>query len=174
MWRPDFPYVEERPAYIRDWSRRFWQGSTDHRGVPERPGRVVTLISRPGELCSGRAYRVEDRHRCGVLSQLDHREKGGYDRLATDIFFSDRNSTRGITYLATPDNEDYLGSAPSSEIVRQILTAHGPSGSNVEYVVKLHESLQDLNTADQHVEEIAVAVRLSLAIRNRAPRQPDR
>jgi cation transport regulator ChaC len=38
IFRPSFAYEERREAWLKDWARRFWQGSTDHRGVPEAPG----------------------------------------------------------------------------------------------------------------------------------------
>src|SRR5210317_2240522 len=75
----DFPYLEAKPASIKGWSRRFWQGSHDHRGTEARPGRVVTLIEDAEAVCGGIAYLVE----APVFEQLDEREKNGYLRFST-------------------------------------------------------------------------------------------
>ena len=73
IWKADFPFVERREASIQGWSRRFWQGSDDHRGTRASPGRVVTLIEDEGASCKGMAYKVLP----DVFAHLDHREKNG-------------------------------------------------------------------------------------------------
>lgn len=162
IWRADFPFAERRPAYITGWARRFWQGSTDHRGVPGAPGRVVTLVAAPGETCWGMAYRLGDDHRESVLDHLDYREKGGYERLQLPIRFGDGSSVEGITYHATDDNVNYLGDAGADNIAAQVLESSGPSGHNVEYVLELERSLTEMNARDDHVSSIAEIVRRGL------------
>ena len=112
IWRPDFPFAERRTAAIRGWSRRFWQGSTDHRGVPGDPGRVVTLIREDGAECWGRAYRIESGNGDEIFDRLAYREKGGYDRITLDLHFSGTQAepVPGFVYFANPDNP--TGSAP--------------------------------------------------------------
>ena len=143
----DFPYLESRPASIRGWSRRFWQGSHDHRGTEEKPGRVVTLIEQAGAVCGGLAYLVE----AAVFRQLDEREKNGYLRVSAEMCFAEGETATGLTYIATPDNEAWLGEASEYEIARHIRAAAGPSGSNRDYLMELAEALRELGQEDPHV-----------------------
>lgn len=151
LWKQGFPFDEARPAFIRGWERRFWQGSTDHRGVPHAPGRVVTLVRSIGAVCSGLAFRLrgEDCHE--VLSHLDHRERDGYQRIETDLFIDDGGKVAGLIYMADETNPSFLGPAPVPAIVEQIRNASGASGSNIEYVCRLAEALRNLGAADAHV-----------------------
>jgi cation transport protein ChaC len=155
IWRPDFPYAERKRARITGWSRRFWQGSHDHRGVPEAPGRVVTLIPQPGAHCDGVAYLIDH----PVFDHLDHREKNGYERNDVELAFSD-SATCAVVYIAHRDNHAFLGPAPIDAIARQILISRGPSGSNVEYLYELASALRELDADDEHVFELETRVKL--------------
>ncbi|HZG19636.1 MAG TPA: gamma-glutamylcyclotransferase [Herbaspirillum sp.] len=147
IFKADFPYLERRPAHIRGWARRFWQASHDHRGTPDAPGRVVTLIAQEGAVCAGMAYLITPE----VFAHLDHREKNGYLRLATPIMFEDGQQAEGLIYIAAEDNQAFAGPAGEPEIARQIAGAAGPSGPNSEYLLKLAQALRELGAEDAHV-----------------------
>lgn len=147
IFKADFPFLERRPASIEGWARRFWQGSHDHRGTPERPGRVLTLVESPGTVCAGMAYRVAP----SVFEHLDVREKNGYLRFATPMTFADGGHEEGLVYIATEDNAAFLGPAPEDEIARHIHGSHGPSGANRDYLLHLAEALRELGADDEHV-----------------------
>ena len=155
IWKADFAYLERRPAYIQGWERRFWQGSHDHRGTLESPGRVATLIRAKDSICHGMAYRITPE----VLAPLDVREKNGYLREKVLLTFLAENGeatkqSEGLIYLASEDNPAFLGEAPLTEIAQQIANAHGPSGPNKEYLLNLATALRELGATDAHIFDL--------------------
>ncbi len=174
VWRPEFAHLERRAAWVEGWTRRFWQGSTDHRGVPGAPGRVATLtpVARsPGSRCWGMAYRVASEHAQRVLAALDHREQGGYDRVGVLLHFSSvlrghwgrrgaggGDRMRGVMYVASSTNPNYLGPASLEVIARQVSASRGPSGTNLEYVQRLAGALLDLCPSLKERGEDALAL----------------
>ncbi|HMM68337.1 MAG TPA: gamma-glutamylcyclotransferase [Dokdonella sp.] len=147
IWKADFDFIERRPARIHGWSRRFWQGSHDHRGTPDAPGRVVTLIAEKDAVCPGMAYLISPE----VFDHLDMREKNGYLREIIEIEFCSGGSAQGLIYVASPDNEAFLGDASDAEIARHIARAEGPSGLNRDYLLNLADALRAMGEDDAHV-----------------------
>jgi cation transport regulator ChaC len=188
VWRPAFAHRRSRPAAIHGFVRRFWQGSIDHRGVPGRPGRVVTLLpeghdhveterGRPVEACWGTAYEVPVADPDGVLAHLDHRERGGYERVELDVTIFEarpagaadaalQRTVKGLVYIASPTNPNYLGPASIAEIGGQVASAAGPSGPNPEYVFELARSLRAMGARDDHVFAVEAEVAQRLARRS--------
>lgn len=155
IYKADFPYLERRAAHISGWARRFWQGSHDHRGTPEHPGRVTTLVPQDDAICAGMAYRVAP----ATFAHLDHREKNGYLRFSTALEFADGSSSEGLVYIATADNEAWLGPASDVDIANHIASSSGPSGANSEYLLKLAAALRALGADDPHVFAIEAQLR---------------
>ena len=110
------------------------------------------------------AYEVEPAARAEVLATLDHREQGGYARHEATVFGSEDVvvAEAALVYVATPENENYLGPAPLDAIARQVIASTGPSGPNDEYVLALDRALRELGADDAHVRELAEAVRCLL------------
>jgi cation transport protein ChaC len=147
----DGPIIEQRRAVVTDWARRFWQGSPDHRGSPERPGRVATMLRWPGKVCTGLAYRLRPGAAPQTLSALDAREVRGYVRVEVPLRDAPSLAPFGtaITYVALPSNPDFLGLASPAVMADQIRLASGLSGTNRDYVLSLAAALRALGESSE-------------------------
>ncbi|MEM8496874.1 MAG: gamma-glutamylcyclotransferase [Pseudomonadota bacterium] len=154
LYKIDFPILEQRKASVQNWARRFWQGSHDHRGTPDAPGRVLTLVEHAGSICQGLAFRVEPE----VFEHLDHREKNGYLRHSVTLHFANDLQLQGLLYVADKNNTAWAGDASIKQIANQIKQSAGPSGRNDEYVLKLATALRELGYVDEHVFSIEHAL----------------
>jgi cation transport regulator ChaC len=160
IWHPNFEFERRVRGRVSGWQRRFWQGSTDHRGVVGAPGRVVTLRPDAHAECWGVAYEIAAPRANEILPALDHREKGGYERIvcafeAQDTTHASLGPLEVTAYIATPENENYLGEASLTAMAEQVRKSSGPSGHNAEYVLRLAEALAELDAPDPHVFELA-------------------
>ena len=117
-----------------------WRGCWAVEG-PRRPS------AQPGATCDGVAYRITPQ----VFDHLDHREKNGYLRCATEMTFDDGTHAQGLTYIAGAENAAYMGPTSDPEIAQQIAMASGPSGPNRDYLTALAKALRDLGKQDAHV-----------------------
>lgn len=153
IYRPSFPFVEKRPAQLRDHRRQFSQKSDDHRGTAEAPGRVVTLRPAAGAVVRGIAYRFAREDAAAVFADLDVREQAGYApvRLAIEI---DAGRVEAIAYVAPPGNAWDAGDEPIETVADIVATAAGPSGTNADYLLRLAQALRELGDDDALVAEL--------------------
>ncbi|KAJ6282394.1 ChaC-like protein-domain-containing protein [Bipolaris maydis] len=173
IWKPPPHYDQRLPGYIEGYVRRFWQ---DHRGTPEAPGRVVTLIDRahwetlgdqhdaPSRVW-GAAYHIPARHVESVRKYLDLREINGYSIqftpfhpavTSTASVVPEPECIKCLVYIGLPENPQFLGAQDPDELATKILQSKGPSGENREYLYNLDVALLGLSedSGDAHVSDL--------------------
>jgi cation transport protein ChaC len=105
---------------------------------------VATLIEDKEGITWGCAFKVTGSL---ALEYLNQREctLGGYvtkyvkfyPRLATERSGITGEAFPALIYIATPDNEHWIGHEPIEITAKEIAECRGPSGHNVEYLIRL-------------------------------------
>lgn len=131
---------------------------------------MVTLIPADNgdSVVYGMAYKIPKEKRQEVVEHLDFREKNGYERCLVQFHSLDAENVNEtieniVIYVATKDNESYAGHRNDlNDIANQIFEAHGPSGSNREYLYRLADAMRQLfpeNACDDHLFELEMMVK---------------
>ncbi|KAF5826960.1 ChaC-like protein-domain-containing protein [Dunaliella salina] len=105
---PGFEVRRRVKGYVRDWKRVWHQGSTDHRGTLEFPGRTVTLQYDPGAITWGVAYELagNQEQQAKTLKYLEWREKQYDIRERLSVYGSpdELKVLHRSTYLPSPSS----------------------------------------------------------------------
>lgn len=109
IWKnDDVPHTESKVCFARGYKRRAWQGSTDHRGTLEAPGRVVSMYS---------------------LADFDSLNVAQKD--ATELLLSEANSpwnVCGVAYKVTPEHRDKVCHSVLPVAFRDECSCNPPTG----------------------------------------------
>jgi len=169
LWKPGFDHGKLLVGYVDGFARRMWQGNETHRGTPGNPGRVATLIEEAKSTTYGVAMELQGEE---ALDYLNNREMtlGGYSQKITMFHTVDDKHPPFpvLVFVATSKSSFWLGPADPHVIAEQVVTSSGPSGHNVEYLLRLAEWLHTTLPAvqDEHLFSIEVHVRIKVKERN--------
>ncbi|KAK7688002.1 hypothetical protein QCA50_008372 [Cerrena zonata] len=171
IWKPPPHVIQQTPGYLKGYVRRFAQKSHDHRGTPENPGRVVTLIHKEDwdafsgseaypedNVVWGVAHTIDPAYESEVRDYLDYREKDGYTLEEVDIYGIEDGHEKivihkALCYVGRIDNPSFAGKMPIDELAQKIWASVGPSGRNKDYVYNLAKAVRHLapESHDSHL-----------------------
>ncbi len=132
IWRPEFGFVERRPARVHGWHRALKMWSRVNRGTVENPGLVFGLLS--GGSCRGMVFRVPAADGLETLGRLWLREMptGVYDPRWLDCV-TPHGRVSALAFTLSRHSPNFTGEL-SEERYRQIFeSAVGRYGSSLEY-----------------------------------------
>jgi cation transport protein ChaC len=155
MWRPDFPYLEIRPATLVGAHRALCVYSWVHRGTRESPGLVLGLDR--GGSCRGLAFRVASADAARVVGILRAREQvtAVYLERRRPIRFRDGAAATALTYLVDRRHQQYAGKLDLETQLAIVTSAQGGSGANRDYVVNTAAHLAELGIRDEALAWLA-------------------
>jgi len=158
IWRPEFDFVEQRPAVVHGWHRALEMRSTINRGSPQCPGLVFALVA--GGSCRGMAYRI-DRHRAAAeLARLWLREmpNGVYDPRWLPCRTA-QGPVEALGFTLSRASPSYTGRMADEQMLKILSTAHGRFGTTLDYLVETAASLRRCRIRDHDVERLVALAR---------------
>lgn len=155
VWNPEMAHDASCPADLPGFRREMCISSIVHRGTPEQPGLVLGIRHQPGVRCHGYAFRLTEAERWASLRRLMARElvTDCYLPLWLDIELDDGRTVNALTMVVNEHHPRFV-QPTLAEKVALIAAAHGPRGSNLEYLVNIAEHLRACGIEDDEVDAL--------------------
>lgn len=158
IWRPEFEFVEHRPAVVRGWHRALQMRSRINRGTPEQPGLVYALIS--GGTCRGMVFRISQARAEQELPRLWQREMANavYDprwlRCQTA-----HGEVQALGFTLSRRSPSFTGRLPDEDLLHILRHAHGRCGSTLDYLATTAQALHQHQMGDRESDRMVALAR---------------
>lgn len=154
IWRPDFPFIEQRPAMIHGYHRSLCLWSRINRGTPDTPG-VVFALDQGGQ-CEGIVYRIASDQVKQIFPPLWRREmpSGAYNPMWIDCDVGLKQPVQALAFVINPHTDAYVPEMPLEQLSRVIHAAHGINGPCIEYVLETAHALKQARITDHKLEHL--------------------
>lgn len=158
IWRPEFSFVEHRPARVPGWHRALRMRSRINRGTPERPGLVYALVS--GGLCRGMVFRIPHAAADAELQRLWLREmpSGVYDPRWLRCNTAE-GPVHALAFTLSRRSPSYTGRLADEELLQILRHAQGRYGSTLDYLVRTADSLRQHRMCDRESDRLVALAR---------------
>jgi len=164
LWRPGFEFKKKKKASVLGWERRLWHSSTDHRGTPDLPGRVAAIVPMETGVCEGLVYGISDSKWEETIEYLDEREKNGYESMLISVDVEGLGLMEAITYRSKSEEGWVVLDEKDEELIYFFLNAAGESGKNLDYLMTLGSTLDQLGIKDRHVSSLRRMAKENLGV----------
>ncbi len=154
LWNPTFKYLEEIPASIFGYNRKFCMITKLGRGNIKNPGLMLGLDR--GGMCQGSVYKLRKENEIKEIDLLFKREmitKSYIPKLIKTKLINGKNVT-SLAFVMDQKNKNYLPNLDPKKIARMLFKASGILGNGEEYILNTILSLQELNFVDKRMNLI--------------------
>lgn len=153
IWRPEFPFHEQRHARVHGWHRALKMWSRINRGTPECPGLVFGMLS--GGCCQGVVFRIPKQDAAQSLERLWQREMSHavYDPRWLPCHTA-QGEVKALAFTLSRRSPSHTGQLSEDDYRRIFRQACGKYGSTLEYVRRTHEQLLHLGIHDRSLSHL--------------------
>ncbi len=154
LWNPTFNYIEQLPARIYGFHRRFCMKTKLGRGSSKNPGLMLALDN--GGNCKGSVYKLHKKKEINIIDLLFKREMitGAYIPKLIKTEISSGVWVKSLAFTVNRNNENYIAKISLKETAKLISKAKGFLGTCEEYLNYTLSSLKELNINDKKMSEI--------------------